>query len=166
MIRVLGVCCMRFLTTVIGGAIFLFLLYLFIGWIVDGYLGGNMVPDNAVPDSWAAPDSWSEWRDIVVVLSGFFWVLAGLFAAVLMLALVLLVFTIRKMAKENLSPAIDSLRGSLDNVRGTAEFAGESVVSPLIRVYSVYKGVRSGFGAVGGIGSRIKGRKDGKKWGR
>ncbi|MGK2966461.1 MAG: hypothetical protein ACSLFM_12780 [Tepidiformaceae bacterium] len=154
---------MRFLSTVIGGAIFLFLLYIGVGGIVDGYFGGDIVPDRAVPDSWSAPDSWSEWRDIFFVLTGFFWVLAALFFAVLMVVLVFLAITVRKLVKDNLSPAIDSLRDSLDNVRGTTEFAGESVVSPLIRVYSVYRGVRSGFGAVGGIGSRIRGNKDGKK---
>ncbi|HET7737198.1 MAG TPA: hypothetical protein VFK32_01355, partial [Tepidiformaceae bacterium] len=61
---------MRFLSTVIGGAIFLFLLYIGVGGIVDGYFGGDIVPDRAVPDSWSAPDSWSEWRDILFVLTG------------------------------------------------------------------------------------------------
>ena len=60
---------MRFLGTVISAAILLFLLYLFVGWMVDGYFGGNMVPNDAVPGSWAAPDSWSEWRDIVIVVT-------------------------------------------------------------------------------------------------
>lgn len=154
---------MRFLTTVIGGAIFLFLLYIGVGGIVDGYFGGDMVPDRAVPDSWQAPDSWSEWRDIVVVLSGAFWVLAGLFAAVLMIALVALAFTVRKLLKDHLAPAIDSARDSLDNLRGTTEFAGETVVSPIIRAYSVFSGVRSGLGAVTNLGDRIRGRRRGRK---
>lgn len=150
---------MRFLTTVIGGAIFLFLLYLFVGGIVDGYFGGDIIPDDAVPDSWQAPDSWSEWRDILLVLTAGFWVLSGLLATVLMAVLVVLAITLRRVVKENLAPAIDSARDSLDNLRGTTEFAGESVVSPLIRAYSVFAGVRTGLGAVGGIGSRIRGRK-------
>ena len=64
--------------------------------------------------------------------------------------------------KENAVPAIDSLKASLDNVKGTTEFAGETVASPIIRVYSVFKGVRTGLGAVSSVGDRIKSRKRGK----
>lgn len=150
---------MRFLTTVIGGAVFLFVLYLLVGGMVDGYFGGDIIPDGAVPDSWQAPDSWAEWRDILLVLTAGFWVLSGLLATVLIGVLVLLAITVRRVVKENLAPAIDSARDSLDNLRGTTEFAGETVVSPLIRAYSVFAGVRTGLGAVGGIGGRIRGRK-------
>jgi len=152
---------MRFLWTVIGGAIFLFLLYIVVGGIVDGYFGGDIVPDGAVPDSWAAPDSWSEWRDIFFVLTGVFWMLAALFGAVLVVALVVLVVTLRKILKENVAPAVDSLKGSLDNVRGTTEFAGETVASPIIKAYSIFAGMKTGLGAVTGIGGRIRGRKKG-----
>jgi hypothetical protein len=61
------------------------------------------------------------------------------------------------------APALDSLKESLDNVKGTAEFAGETVVSPIIRVYSVVRGVRSGIGAVGGLPDRIRRRAKAKK---
>ncbi len=61
---------MRFVMTVISAAILLFLLYLVIGGIADGYFGADIVPDKAVPDAWAAPDSLSEWRDIVGRLHG------------------------------------------------------------------------------------------------
>ncbi|MBI2767487.1 MAG: hypothetical protein HYX53_16450 [Chloroflexi bacterium] len=150
---------MRFVWTVISAAILLFLLYLLLGWFVDGYFGGNIVPDRAVPDAWAAPDSWSEWRDIVIVFMGLFWVLAGILAVALVLVLILLVVTVRRLLRENVAPAVDSLKESLDNVKGTTEFAGETVVSPIIRVYSVVSGVRSGIGAIGNLPNRIRGRK-------
>lgn len=120
----------------------------FIGWIVDGYLGGNMIPDSAVPDNWAAPDSWSEWRDITIVIIGALGVVAMLLTIVLLMALVVLVVTARGILKDNLRPAIDSLRDSLDNLRGTTEFAGETVVTPIIRIYSVIRGVRGGLSAI------------------
>lgn len=134
--------------TVIAAAVFIVLAYLGIGWIVDGYLGGNMVPDSAVPDNWAAPDSWSEWRDITIVIMGTLGVIAMLLTIVLLMALVVLVVTARRLLQENLRPTIDSLRDSLDNLRGTTEFAGETVVTPIIRVYSVVRGVRSGLTAL------------------
>ena len=40
---------MRFVTTVISAAILLFLLYLVIGGIADGYFGADIVPDKAAP---------------------------------------------------------------------------------------------------------------------
>ncbi len=154
---------MRFVMTVISAAILLFLLYLAIGGIADGYFGADIVPDQAVPDAWAAPDSWSEWRDIVIVLAGFFWVLAGLLLAVLVVVLILLAITVRRVLRENAAPAIDSLRDTIDSVRGTTEFVGETAVSPIIRVYSVIKGVRTGVSAVTGLPERVRGRKKGKK---
>lgn len=154
---------MRFIVTVVFAAILLFVVYLVVGAIADGYFGANIIPDRAVPDAWAAPDSWSEWRDIVIVLLGLFWVLAGILAVVFMAALIALVFAVRKVVRENAAPALDSLRQSLDNIRGTAEFAGETVASPIIRVYAVARGVRSGLAAVTSLPDRIRGRRHGKK---
>ncbi|WP_322819718.1 hypothetical protein [Tepidiforma sp.] len=154
---------MRFIATVVSAAILLFLVYLVVGAIADGYFGANIIPDGAVPDAWSAPDSWAEWRDIVLVLAGLFWVLAGLLAAIFMVALIVLAFAVRRVVRENAAPALDSLRQSLDNVRGTAEFAGETVASPIIRVYAVAKGVRSGISAITNLPDRIRGRRHGKK---
>lgn len=155
---------MRFLGTVISAAILIFLGYLFIGWMVDGYFDGNIVPDGAVPDSWAAPDSWSQWRDILIVFTFMFWMVAGVVMVAVLAALLFLVLLLRRVVRENAVPAIDSLKASLDNVRGTTEFAGETVASPIIRTYAVIKGVRTGLGAVTNLPDRIRGRrKKGRK---
>jgi hypothetical protein len=154
---------MRFIGTVVLAALLLFLLYLVVGWIVDGYFDGNIVPNSAVPNSWAAPNSWSEWRDILLVFTLFFFMFAGILLVILMVALLFLVFLVRRILRENAAPAIDSLRSSLDNIRGTTEFAGETVVSPIIRTYAVIKGVRRGIGAVTNLPGRIRGRRKGKK---
>ncbi len=154
---------MRFIVTVVFAAFLLFIVYLLVGAIADGYFGADIIPDRAVPDSWAAPDSWSEWRDIVIVLLGLFWVLAGILAVIFMAALIALAVAVRKVVRENAAPALDSLRQSLDTVRGTAEFAGETVASPIIRVYAVARGVRSGLAAVTSLPDRIRGRRRGKR---
>lgn len=155
---------MRFLGTVIAAAILIFFIYLFVGFMVDGYFGGNIVPDGAVPDSWSAPDTWAEWRDILMVFTFGFWLLAGALLAALLVALLFLTFLVRRILKENAAPAIDSLKGSLDNLRGTTEFAGETVASPIIRTYAVVKGVRTGLGAITNLPDRIRGRrKKGRK---
>ena len=149
---------MRYVVTVVLAAILLFLTWMLVAGIAS-YFGGHLVPDSAVPDSWSPPDSWAEWRDIVIVLSGFWWELAGFFMVALLAALLVVALLIRRVIKENAVPAIDSLRESLDNLRGTTEFAGETVASPIIRTYSVVKGVRSGIGAITNLPDRIRGRR-------
>ena len=71
---------MRFPWTVVGAAILIVVSYLLLSWIVDGYFGGHIYPDDGVINSWAAPDSWSNWRDIVIVIMGVFWAIAGMLA--------------------------------------------------------------------------------------
>ena len=88
---------MRFLLWLVSGALFLLFIYLIASWFVDGYFGGNIFPDRWERDSWAAPDSWSEWRDIVIVLSPGFFVLAGMLSVVLVVALIFLVFMARRV---------------------------------------------------------------------
>ena len=152
---------MRFIGIVLLAAIVLGLAMLGVNGILS-YWDTDFIPGEAFPDAWTGPDSWSEWRDIVIVFTALFWLLAGIVFVAVAIALFLLISVTRKGMKENAVPAIDSLKASLDNVKGTTEFAGETVASPIIRVYSVFKGVRTGLGAVSSVGDRIKSRKRGK----
>lgn len=154
---------MRFLGTVVSAAILIVLAYLFVGWMVDGYFGGNIVPNRLVPDAWAAPNSWAEWRDILIVFTFVFWMVAGIVMIGVAVALFLLVVLTRRIMKENAVPAIDSLKSSLDNLHGTVEFAGETVVSPIIRTYAVVKGVRTGLSAITNLPDFIRKRKKRRK---
>ena len=149
---------MRGFGVFIGGAVVLFIAWLTIAGIAS-YFGGHFVPDGAVPNSWAPPSTWGTWRDIVIVLFAFFWFFAGLLLCVLLAVLIFVALQVRTLLRQNVGPAVDSLKESLDNVRGTTEFAGEAVVSPIIRVYSLVKGVRSGVGALRFLPDRVKGRK-------
>jgi len=144
-------------------ALLLLVLYLLVAGVAS-YFGGHLVPDAAVPDSWAPPSSWAEWRDILIVFTAVFWVVGGILTVVVMAALLFVVLLLRRVIKENAVPALDSLKESLDNMRGTTEFAGETVASPIIRTYAVVKGVRTGIGAITHLPDRIKGRrKQGKR---
>ena len=149
---------MRFVSIVLAAAVVLGLLILLANGILS-YWNNDFIAGGAFPDAWTGPDTWSEWRDIVIVMSFFFFLLAGLLSVALVIVLIALALLLRKILKDNAAPAIDSLRQSLDNVRGTTEFAGETIAAPILRVYSVFHGVRSGLGAVTGLGDRIKGRK-------
>jgi hypothetical protein len=154
---------MRTIGTIVAAAILLFVFYVVLSVIV-AYFGGDIwaLP---VHHSWALPDSWSEWRDIVIVFSAGFFVIAGILLVVLLGALVWLVVEIRHLLKTNVAPAVDSLKGTLDNVRGTTEFAGETIASPMIRAYSIVRGVRSGVSAVRNFPANVRGRRKKKKRG-
>ena len=147
----------------IGGfivlAIFVALVVLGVLVIVDGYFGADIFPDDFGPDSWAAPDSWSEWRDITIVLWGVIWLIGAIVWLGVAIAVLFLILTIRRLLRENVVPAVDSLKGTLDNVKGTSEFVGETAVAPIVRVYSIVRGVRSGLGAVTGSGDKLRRKK-------
>jgi hypothetical protein len=140
---------------------------LFLAWMlvagIASYFGGHFVPDGAIPNSWAPPNSWATWRDILIVFTAMFWVIGGILLVVLLAVLIFLALLMRRILRENAVPALDSLKESLDNIRGTTEFAGETVAAPLIRAYAVVKGVRSGISAVTNLPDRIRRRKKGKK---
>lgn len=153
---------MRFVAIVVFAAILLGLAILAVNGIMS-YWNNDFISGDAFPDAWTGPDSWSEWRDIAIVLTAFFWFVAGILSVALVVALLLLVGVTRKVIKDNAAPALDSLRQSIDNVRGTTEFAGETVASPIIRAYAVVKGVRTGLSAVTKLPDRIGRRKKGRK---
>jgi hypothetical protein len=154
----------RFFWTVITLLITIILLYLLVALFVQGYFGGpHMVGNAFLPDSWSPPSTWATWRDIVIVFTGLFWLLGGVLLVALLIVLIVLALTVRRVLVEHAAPALDSLKETLDNVKGTTEFAGETVVSPIIRAYSIVSGVRSGIGAITHLPDRIRRRKRGRK---
>ena len=144
---------------VLAGVPAILLAYAFLSVLVDGYFGGNMWPNGIERDSWSPPNNWATWRDIAIIGFAGFWAISGVIMMVLLGVLVWVALQIRKLLADNVAPAVDSLRESLDNVRGTTEFAGETIVSPLIRTYALVRGVRNGVAALSGFPNRVKGRK-------
>ena len=60
----------------------------------------------------------------------------------------------------------DGIKPTLNSVRGTAIFISDTAVSPIIRFYGMYSGVRRGLGVLSGLAQRGeggKGRQEGKK---
>ncbi len=147
----------RFFLTVVLAAVLIIVVYLVVAVLVDGYFGGNIFPDQAEPDTWSAPDSWSEWRDIAVVAFGILLAFVGLLACILLAVLIGVALSVRRAVNKNVVPLLDSTRDLVDEVRGTAEFVGESAVTPIIRVYSVVSGIRKGLDSLGSLGGRFRG---------
>ena len=65
---------------------------------------------------------------------------------------------IRKLVDDNVKPMIT-------NVQGTVSFVSDTTVSPIIRAYGIFSGVRRGLGALSGLRERggDKGSQKGKK---
>ena len=65
----------------------------------------------------------------------------------------------RRLIDEGVKPMVS-------NVRGTATFISDTAVSPIIRTYGIFAGVRRGAGVLSGLAQRRgggKGRQEGRK---
>jgi hypothetical protein len=76
-------------------------------------------------------------RDVAIILLAFeSLVIGGL--------LVFLLFEIRRLVRlleEEVKPLLSSMQKTADTVRGTTSFVSENVVSPVVRVHSVFAGI-------------------------
>ena len=107
-------------------------------------------------------DTLQDLRDVTIVA----FTIAGtlLFLAALIVTIAVGVMAaatlraVRKLVNENVKPMIA-------NVQGTVTFVSDSTVSPIVRAYGVYSGVRRGMGVLSGLTERggDKGSQKGKK---
>ena len=79
-----------------------------------------------------------------------FWIICGLFFAVAILALILilvallrLVITVRKLASDRIGPTVDTIQDLIVSIRATTDFVGEAVVSPIIRIYGIVSALKT-----------------------
>ena len=82
-------------------------------------------------------------------------VMGILLLLVLIVAVIGLWFAVRVLARalsevleDPVRPALEEMRATARNVRGTSEFVADAAVHPLIRVIAVGRGVRRGVGRV------------------
>ncbi len=100
-------------------------------------------------------------RDVVIILWGVMSILTLI--VVLLIALFIglsvknLVNTVNELINTSVKPIIDSGQQSVANVTGTAQFLGDTVVSPLIRIFGVLAGVRRGIAVFAGVRGRLPG---------
>lgn len=107
------------------------------------------------------PDFRTATRDVAVVISAFFQVIATILSAALLLAVLYAVRAINTLSQTTIIPKIDALTTKVDqvldngrtiagNVQDTAatvstttSYVAEQVVSPFVRIASVAAGVRA-----------------------
>ena len=88
-------------------------------------------------------------RDVVIIVFGILGLVALslsiLFTVLIGWGLLKLIRVSRSTVKDGVAPALENAAEAARGMRGTAEFVEESVVSPIIRVYGLFSGVRRGF---------------------
>lgn len=100
-------------------------------------------------------------RDIVIIIWGVLSILA--LGTVILIAVVIgfsvksLIDTMNDLVKTGVRPVIDSTQQTVTNVTGTTQFLGDTVVSPVIRVFSFIAGLRRGIAVFTGLSSRLRG---------
>ena len=106
----------------------------------------------------------TEFRDIVIIVWG---VLSILLLAALMLAVVTLVISVKRLISQvndllntEVRPVLASARETADNVTGTTRFVGDKVVTPIIRIMGIVSGLRRGIAVFTGLTGRGRGRED------
>lgn len=107
--------------------------------------------------------SLEEIRDIVIIVAGVMMVLVlvavFVFTIVVGLATRTLLSTVQTLLRGEVTPLLDSARQSLDNIRGTTAFIGQTAVSPIIRVYGIFAGAKRMAGVLSGVAGRGKRKK-------
>lgn len=69
-------------------------------------------------------------RDVAIVVLAALWLLNGI---VLLMSILVLTWVVL-VIKDGVMPALDKATSTLDTVQGTAQFLGESVINPVIKV--------------------------------
>lgn len=107
-------------------------------------------------------DTLQDLRDVTIVaftIAGTLLFLAALIVTVAVGAMAAATLrAVRKLVNENVKPMIT-------NVQGTVTFVSDTTVSPIVRAYGIYSGVRRGMGVLSGLTERggDKGPQKGKK---
>ena len=101
----------------------------------------------------------AELRDVVIVIWG---IIGALFFAVALVVALMIGFTsksllnsVKAMLDDSVKPALTSVKDAADTVRGTTEFVGRTAVTPVVRAYGTFAGVKKGLGVL----TSFKGKK-------
>jgi hypothetical protein len=99
-------------------------------------------------------------RDAFIIIYGtigiIFFFIASIVTLVVGLTVRNLIRNVNGMLDESVKPTISSIREAADTVRGTTEFVGKTAITPIVRTYGTFAGVKKGLSVVGGL-TRKKG---------
>ena len=96
-----------------------------------------------------------ELRDLIIVIFGVMGIVVLLVTLVVVLVIGFsargLIGTMKGVVQGQVSPTLDSARGIVDDVRGTTSFIADTAVSPIIRLYGLFSGLRRALASLLGL---------------
>jgi hypothetical protein len=97
-------------------------------------------------------------RDGVVIVYGIIGILFFFIAAIVTLVIGLTVRSLLRSVNDviegSVKPTVDSIKETADTIRGTTDFVGRTAVTPIVRTYGAFAGVRKGLGVLSGVSRR------------
>jgi hypothetical protein len=105
--------------------------------------------------------SLAETRDAFIIIYGIlgiiFFFIASIMAIVIGLSVRALIHSVMELLNDTVKPTVNSVKDAAETVRGTTEFVGRTTVSPVIRAYGMFAGVKKGLGVLAGMQGKKKG---------
>jgi hypothetical protein len=102
----------------------------------------------------------ADFRDVVVVVYGILGIIFFFVAIVITVAVGLtvrsLIKSVNALMNDSVKPALSSVQDVANTVRGTSEFVGKTTVTPIIKAYGMFAGVKKGASVLGGFARRGK----------
>lgn len=94
-------------------------------------------------------------RDIVIIVWG---VIGVIFFVVALIVAIMLYFMLKGLFKsvnglvdDSVRPTLNSVRNAAETMRGTTEFMGKTAVTPVVRAYGTFAGVKRGLSVLTSI---------------
>ena len=99
--------------------------------------------------------SMGDLRDIVVIVWG---IISAVFFFVAIFVVLMVGFSVKGLMKkvhelldESVKPTLGSVKEAADTVRGTTEFVGKTAITPLVKTYGAFAGLKKGLGMLGKV---------------
>jgi hypothetical protein len=102
----------------------------------------------------------ADFRDVIIVIYGVLGIIFFFVAIVIIVAVGLtvkgLIKNVNGLINENVKPALASVQDAANTVRGTTDFVGRTTVTPIVKAYGMFAGVKRGASVLGGFARRGK----------
>ena len=97
-------------------------------------------------------------RDVFIIIYGVigivFFVIASAVTLVVGLTARSLLRNLGSLMDESLKPTMSSIQDAAATFRGTTEFIGKTAITPIVRTYGIFAGVRKGVSVLGAVTGR------------
>jgi hypothetical protein len=100
----------------------------------------------------------ADFRDVIVIVYGILGIMFFFVAIVMIVAVGLtvkgLIKNLNSLMNDSVKPALESVQDVANTVRGTTDFVGRTTVTPIVKVYGMFAGVKKGASVLSGLKKR------------